>query len=144
MKECLLMGLVVGIILIHNMHLAVTVSGIIGFLVLTFFGLMLLYSLWFIISTLIIWSPRLSNLIDFLYTINGIARYPTEMIYELRNFVVYFLIPFNITVALPTKAFFNRVLAGDVVGLILLSLILFYASRRFWLFALRYYSSANS
>jgi len=130
--------------LINNLHITISALNVVGFLVLIIFGLVLLYSLWFIFSTFLIWFPQLTNLVDFLYTINGMSRYPTEMIKTLPFYLLPVLIPFTITIVTPTKALLGRILAGDVVGLILITFTLFYFSRVFWKFALRYYTSASS
>jgi ABC-2 type transport system permease protein len=130
--------------LLNKMQIQVSWLNVIGFCVLTFFGLTLLYSLWFIVSTLLIWFPQLNNLIDFLYTINGMARYPSEMIYKMPLYFIIIALPFAITVVTPTKILFNKALNGDVLGLVILSAALFYLSRKFWQFALRYYTSVGS
>jgi len=72
------------------------------------------------------------------------GRYPVEMVRELRNFVLFFLLPFSLTVATPLKVFLRSALDGDVLLLVVISLVLFAASRMFWKFALRHYTSASS
>jgi len=136
-------GLIMWYLLVR-MQVLITLINILGFFSLAFFGLVILYSIWFIVSTLIIWFPRLSNLVDLLYNLNGLTRFPPDMIYGLKNFFLLFLVPFTLTVALPTKALFNKVLSGDIFFLVTTSFILFYTSRQFWKFALRYYTSASS
>lgn len=138
------LGLGLLVFYLNIRHITLTMPGVLGFLVLILFGLILLYSLWLFFSTLLVWFPRLTNIIDFLYTINGIARYPTEMFGEIRNFIVLFLLPFAITIATPVKVLVRGTLNGDVAGLITLSIGMFVLTRLFWLFALRHYTSASS
>jgi ABC-2 type transport system permease protein len=138
------MGVGLLLFLLNNLHITVSLINIIGFFILIIFGLVLLYSLWFIFSTSLIWFPQLTNLVDFLYTINGMSRYPTEMIKTLPFYLLPVLIPFTITIVTPTKALLGRILAGDVIGLILITSALFFLSRIFWKFALRHYTSASS
>lgn len=140
----ILVSLLALVYLLIKMHIIVSLSNIIGFLALTVFSIILLYAIWFLVSTLIIWFPRLSNLVDILYNLNGISRLPPDIIYGLRSFMLLFLIPFALTIAIPTKALINKVLGGDILQLVLISVILFWLSRRFWRFALRYYTSASS
>ncbi len=130
--------------LTNQMGIHLTFIHVLSYLTLIFFGLMLLYSLWFIFSTILIWSPQLNNLIDFLYTINGMARYPTEMVKTLPFYLLPLILPFTITIVTPTRALFGKVLSGDIFVLLILAFLLFYLSRRFWKFALRYYTSASS
>lgn len=139
-----LMGTGLLIFYTHLRHVYFTAPAILGCVVFVLFGIMLLYSLWLFYSTLLIWFPRLTNIIDFLYTINGIARYPREMIGEIRNFLLLFLLPFALTIATPVKVLVRGALGGDVAGLIAVALAMFVFTRFFWLFALRNYTSASS
>lgn len=130
--------------LLPKMKISISLINIVSFAILTFFGLTLLYSLWFIISTIIIWFPTLDNLMDFLFTINGMARYPTQMIKSMPAYLLPVLLPFAITVVTPTQALFGKALNGDIIFLLILSVVLFFFSRIFWRFSLRYYTSASS
>lgn len=125
-------------------HIPISMAGVVGFLVLILFGILLLYSLWLFYSTLLIWFPRLTNINDFLYTINGMGRYPTEMIEGMKNFVIFFLLPFSIAIAAPTKVLVRGTLHGEVFGLIALTVGMLVFTRLFWLYALRHYTSASS
>ncbi|MFA5136632.1 MAG: ABC-2 family transporter protein [Patescibacteria group bacterium] len=125
-------------------NLFFTIQGWIGLVVLAFFGIMLLYSLWLFYCTLLIWFPRLTNVVEFLYTINGMARYPAEMIRELRNFVLFFLLPFSISIATPAKVLVRGAWDGDILFLIGLSGMFFILTRVFWKYALQHYTSASS
>jgi ABC-2 type transport system permease protein len=122
----------------------ITFAGWLGFAVFIIFGVALLYSLWMIYCTLLVWFPRISNLIDFLLTINGMSRYPAEMMYEVKNFILIFILPFSMAVATPVKVLVRGALDGEVAGLVILSAGLFVTSRLFWNYALRHYTSASS
>jgi len=122
----------------------ITLAGMAFFLVLSLFGIILLYSLWLSYSTLLIWFPRLTNIIDFLYTINGMARYPVEMLKGLQYFLLFFVLPFALTISTPAKVFLRGGLDQDTVILIVFSLGLFFISNQFFKFALRHYTSASS
>lgn len=139
-----LFNLIILFYLLAKMQIAITLINILGFFFLSIFGVILLYSVWFVVSTLIIWFPRLSNLIDLLHNLTGISRFPPEMIYGFKSFVLLFLVPFTLTIAIPTKVLFNKVLSGDIGLLVFLSLLFFWLSRKFWQYALRYYTSASS
>jgi len=125
-------------------HTKITPAGWIGFIVFVIFGIALLYSLWMIYSSLLIWFPRLTNITDFLFTINGMSRYPVEMIREANIFILFFILPFSIAVATPAQILVRGTLNGDVLTLTALSVFLFIFSRKFWHYALRHYTSASS
>ena len=139
-----LFNLIILFYLLAKMQIAITLVNILGFFFLSIFGIILLYSIWFVVSTLIIWFPRLSNLVDLLYNLTGISRFPPEMIYNFKSFILLFLVPFTLVIAIPTKVFFNKVFSGDIGLLVFLSILFFWLSRKFWQFALHYYTSASS
>lgn len=137
-------GIPIIIYLIIKIGITISVINFFSYLILVGFSLVLMYSIWLSFSTLIIWFPRLSNITSLLYNINGVSRFPPEMIYELKSFIFFFLIPFTLLSAVPTKTLFNKIISGEAALLILISVLLFYFSRKFWKFALRYYTSASS
>ncbi|MFZ2026715.1 MAG: ABC-2 family transporter protein [Microgenomates group bacterium] len=106
-------------------------------------GVMTLYSIWLLFSTTLIWYPNLSNMIDLLYTINGLARYPSEMIRYSGKVILYFLIPLLLTISTPVKILLHKNAIEDVIALTLCCVILFTVSRIFWKHSLRHYTSAS-
>lgn len=137
-------GAIVLIFIITSKNMQVSISNAIGFLILVGCGLVLIYSIWFLLATIIIWFPRLTNLVAFLFNISGISRYPPEIVKELNTFTFIFFLPLVIFVSTPTKALLNRFSYGDGFILVFLMTLFLLASRKFWKFALRYYTSASS
>lgn len=107
-------------------------------------GIILLYSLWFIIATLIVWYPDLSNLIELLYSFSSMGKYPREMYGHLNGFLFLFILPLTFMVIAPTKALLVRLTMVDVFGLVGFAAVLFFISRAFWKYALRSYTSASN
>lgn len=142
-----LFRVILGIIVLSYMlsltHTVVTIINVVGFFVLGLCGLTLIYSFWYITATSLIWYPRLSNLIELLYNVTGITRYPPQIVYEAKNFVLFFLLPLTFAMATPTKVLLNKVLWGDVTWLLMFTVVFFLVSRWFWKFALRFYTSAS-
>jgi len=135
-----------GAVIVHSlalMHYRPTLAAVAGYVTLMLFGIAIMYSIWFLVTTCLIWNPRLGNLVDFLFNITGVSRYPTEMLTGMKNVFLYPLIPLAVAVSTPARTLVGRVLAGDVLGLLILSVMLFAASRFFWKFALRSYTSAS-
>ena len=137
-------GLGAIIYLLHRIGVVITFPIIINWLVLVFFSIIMIYSIWLLFSTLIIRYPRLANINELLYNINGISRYPPEIIYEMKNFALLVLVPFTISIAIPTKALFNHLVSSDVSLLIGFSIMFFLLARIAWKFSLRYYTSSSS
>jgi ABC-2 type transport system permease protein len=127
-----------------KLGIPLTFLSVINWLVLIAFAIVLNYSLWLMLSSIIIVNPKLTNITELLYNLNGLARFPPDMIFELRNFILLVLVPFTLSAAIPTKALFNRLITRDVVLLLVLSIILFIASRLIWNRTLRLYTSSSS
>ena len=140
----ILIGIVFTLHMINQIHAELKLINVLGFFVLLVIGILLLYSLWFIVTTFTLWFTRLSNLVDFMFNVANIARFPQEMYHQLVWYVFLFLLPITLIVSTPTKVLLEKALAGDVVLVVLFSFSLFLISRKFWKFALRYYTSASS
>ncbi len=113
------------------------------FAVLGLVGIALMYSIWYMISTLIIKFTNLSNIIDLLYQVNGFARFPQEMFRQLNVFAFSFLLPITIVVTVPTKLLISKATFADFILFLGTSVIFFICARMFWKFSLRYYTSAS-
>ena len=127
-----------------SLSISFSLPQLLGIVALFPAGLLLLYSIWFIIITITIWFSRLSNLVELMFTVTGTARYPQEMLRQVTNYVFVFLFPFTLVVTLPTKAFLNRLHTEELFISAVITLLLFVFSRKFWKFALRSYTSASS
>lgn len=126
-----------------QMHIVFSLQFFFHFIMLLLMSLLLLYSFWFFVMTFTIWFTRLSNLIDLLYQINGIMRYPQEMYKSISPVVFLILFPLTFIIVSPAKALLHTVIAGDILWPLLFSLLFFFISRYFWRFALRFYTSAS-
>jgi ABC-2 type transport system permease protein len=140
----ILLGIAFTWYVISIAHITVTLPIIGLFCIGIAIGLLLLYSLWFIVATLIVWYPDLSNLIEFLYSASNIGRYPREMYSQANQFLFLFVLPLTFMVIAPTKILLAKLTLFDSLGLVLFALAFFVGSRYFWKFALRFYTSASS
>ncbi|HZE87311.1 MAG TPA: ABC-2 family transporter protein [Methylomirabilota bacterium] len=128
---------------LFTMRVIVTPLVLLGFIVLVVFSVMIIYSFWMLIMTLTIWFPKLSNLADLLYQINQISKFPQEIYKGASLYLLILLFPLTVVIVTPAKEILQKVLVGDVIGFIACALMLFIVSRRFWRFALRFYTSAS-
>jgi len=132
------------IYLLHALTITIPVSVGAVFLLFLIAGVLLLYSVWFLAATLTIWFPRLTNIVDVMYTVSGISRLPREMYQQLSWYIFLFLLPLTFIVITPVRALIGNVTPTDSIGLVSFAFILFFLSRKFWQFALRFYTSASS
>lgn len=108
------------------------------------FGLVILYSLWFMLGATSIWFVKVYNVTEVLRGLLEAGRYPIVAFPNAYRFFFTFIIPVAFLTTIPAEALLGR---GEVVwalgsGILALGLLLF--SRVFWRFALRFYTSASS
>lgn len=134
-------GLMIWWAIIHHYH--VGIFELLNFSFLIGVGVMVMYSIWFIFITTLIWYPNLNNMVDFLYTINGLARYPSEMLRMSGKLILYLFIPLSLVVATPIRVIIQKNLWPDELLLLGICALLFTISRKFWKYSLKYYTSAS-
>lgn len=140
----LTMGILASLWVVVTYHLPVTVWSFAATAVIILISVSLLYALWLLVTTCIIWSPRMANLVEIMYTISGMSRYPRRM-YEntLGNFVIA-LVPVVILLITPVHALIGQITVPELALLFVLAVTFNIAARKFFLFALRFYTSVNA
>jgi ABC-2 type transport system permease protein len=108
-------------------------------------GLVILYSLWFMLASIAIWYVKVSNVNEVLNGLLVAGRYPIDALPAgAYRFVFTFIVPVALLTTVPAEVALGRAGASGVgltAGFALGALVL---SRAFWRFALRYYTSASS
>ena len=138
------LGTVFAITIITIYHIPVALTGVLGFIAASFFAMILLYSIFFTLNTMVIWAPRLDNLNEVFYTLRSLGRYPRNTFRQLGEFGFVLLSPFVIILSTPTKFLLGRGSLYDFGELVLLALVMFTIARLFWKFAIRFYSGASA
>ncbi len=108
------------------------------------FGLLILYSLWFMLGATSIWFVKIYNVTEVLRGLLEAGRYPMVAYPTAYRFFFTFVVPVAFLTTVPAEAMLGRVQGGWVVGAGLLALGLLSATGVFWRFALRFYTSASS
>ena len=104
----------------------------------------ILYSLWFFISTTTIWFVKTWNATEVLRSFLYIGRFPLNSFsFSLRIFFSIF-IPIAFITTIPSEVFLGLSHFWKIFLEILVALLFISTSRKFWLFALKFYSSASS
>ena len=109
-----------------------------------FCSIVILYSLWFLITTTTIWFVKTWNATEVLRSFLYIGRFPLNSFsFSLRIFFSIF-VPIAFITTIPSEVFLGIALLWEILLEIIVAVIFFLVSRRFWLFALKYYTSASS
>lgn len=108
------------------------------------FGIVILYSLWFMLGATSIWFVKVYNVTEVLRGLLEAGRYPMVAYPAVYRFFFTFVVPVAFLTTVPAQAMLNRgQLVWSLVAAILAG-ILFALSIWFWRFALRFYTSASS
>jgi len=109
-----------------------------------FFGLVILYSLWFMLGACSIWFVKIYNATEVLRGLLEAGRYPMAAYPSAFRFFFTFIVPVAFLTTVPAEAMLGNSQLGWVLGAAVLALGLFAVSTWFWRFALRFYTSASS
>ena len=104
----------------------------------------ILYSLWFFISTTTIWFVKTWNATEVLRSFLYIGRFPLNSFsFSLRIFFSV-VIPIAFITTIPSEVFLGLSQLWKMLLEVIVASVFLFSSRKFWLFALKFYSSASS
>ncbi|MBO8219199.1 ABC transporter permease [Prochlorococcus marinus] len=107
-------------------------------------SILILYSLWFLISTTTIWFVKTWNATEVLRSFLYIGRFPLNSFsFSLRIFFSVF-IPIAFITSIPSEVFLGHTQLWKILLEVVVAIVFLITSRKFWLFGLRFYSSASS
>ena len=140
----IILGILLLIYCIKINEIIINLSFLILCLITIGCSICILYSLWFFISTTTIWFVKTWNATEVLRSFLYIGRFPLNSFsFSLRMFFSIF-IPIAFITTIPSEVFLSLAQIWKIILEIVIALIFLFSSRRFWLFALKYYSSASS
>lgn len=108
------------------------------------FGLVILYSLWFMLAATSIWFVKIYNATEVLRGLLEAGRYPIAAYPTAYRFFFTFIVPVTFLTTIPAEIILGRGQFTWLIGAAVLALALFLVSTWFWRFALRFYTSASS
>ncbi len=133
-----------GVVVYASLQVGVTLAGAALFIGALACALVILYALWFGIATTSIWFTKIYNATEVLRGLVDAGRYPLAAYPYVFRFVFTFVVPVAFLTTVPVDALLSRVSAVTLAGSLSLAVALFAASRWFWRYALRSYTSASS
>lgn len=137
-------GLCVLIYAVISAKITVGILFIVNLVMGIIFGVVAFYSLLFGLALTAFFTERLTALSSFYDMFNNALRNPLD-VYTRKNLIAdLLLLPLALVVTLPTKIIFSKVTPAYLTLEVLGALLMFTCVYKFWLFALRHYSSASS
>lgn len=127
-------------------HIDISINGlmVIGAAVYAIVGIMILYSLFFILSMTAIWTKRADFASNLFFQLWSLMRNPSSVYGRIARFIFSYIFPVILVCSTPVevllkKANFQTLFATAVVGA-----FWFWASAAVWKIAVRHYTSASS
>lgn len=107
-------------------------------------GLVILYSLWFMLGSTSIWFVKIYNVTEVLRGLLEAGRYPIVAYPAAYRVFFTFVVPVAFLTTVPAQAMLGESRLSWFMGAVFLAGVLFFISTWFWRFALRFYTSASS
>ena len=126
-----------------NYAIAVTLVNLLFYVFLILLGLVFLYSTVVLISSLAILFVQTSNLMNALFNILLIGRYPLNVYGSTGVFVFTFIFPLGVAAFYPASALLHGISLIFVLKLALIIMFYLVVNVLLWNFALKKYSSAG-
>lgn len=128
-----------------RMHYVPSALQVAGFLVLCLAGLLVHYSLMFMLASVSFWTVRAQGIVWGYYNLFNIARWPEDVFHGLFKAFFSYAIPVLLVVNVPVKMLLEKLSSPwQMVLLVVLSGFCFCVSEAVWRFSLRHYTSASS
>jgi ABC-2 type transport system permease protein len=129
----------------RQLHLVPTVAEVLGFLALCVVGILIHYSLMFMLATISFWTVRAQGIVWGYYNLFQIARLPDEAFRGLFKAVFTFAIPMLLVSNVPVRLLADK-LTSPLPLLLLLGtgVVCALVSEWVWRRSVRHYTSASS
>lgn len=107
-------------------------------------GIIILYSLWFLIASTSIWFVKTWNATEVLRAILAAGRFPVSAYPITLRFIFTLILPIAFLTTAPAEMLLNKIDISMILLGVILAFVFYKSSRLFWKFALKHYSSASS
>ena len=140
--------IILGLILLFYCIRINQINSSLSFLILSLITIIcsicILYSLWFFISATTIWFVKTWNATEVLRSFLYIGRFPLNSFsFSLRIFFSVF-IPIAFITSIPSEVFLGISQVWKILLEVIVAMVFLFTSRKFWLYALKFYTSASS
>ena len=138
-------GLGVMLYAARQLHLVPAPAQVIAFLLLCAVGILIHYSLVFLLASVAFWTVRAQGIVWGYYSLFNLARMPDEAFQGFFRAFFTFAIPILLVVNVPVRVLLNRLTSPAQMFLLLgAGGVCFLLSELFWRFSIRHYTSASA
>ena len=129
----------------RQIPLTPSLASVLGFLVFCFVGIVIHYSLMFLLATISLWTVRAQGVVYGYYNLFQIARMPDEAFRGLFKVFFTFVLPMLLVTNVPVRMLTAKLTsAAPLLLLVGMSLLCAVISEWVWRLSLRRYTSASS
>ena len=138
-------GLAVMAFAAKQLHYVPQITHLLGFFALCFAGILIHYSLMFLLATISFWTVRAQGIVWGYYNLFNIARMPDEAFSGLFKAIFTFALPMLLVSNVPVRLLVDKMDSPlSALLLVLMSLACFVVSELGWRASVRHYTSASS
>jgi len=123
---------------------AVSVTGVLGFVVLGIAGVAVMYALALAVQCLAVWSIGAEGLDDVIQGVVEAARFPVDVYRGMVRALLTFIIPVALLTTFPAEALLGRASPGLLAIAVAVAVALLGITSRLWIWSLRRYSGASA
>jgi ABC-2 type transport system permease protein len=129
----------------HKLHLHPSLMDLFGFAALCLVGLLLHYSLMFMLASVSFWTVRAQGIVWGYYNLFNIARMPDDAFRGVFKAVFTFALPVLLVSNVPVRVLGDRLTSPYTLAVLLgLGFVWAAISQWFWQLSLRHYTSAST
>ncbi len=114
------------------------------FLISLLTAAVIIYSFWIILATLAFWFIRIENILQIFWAMYIAGRWPVGIYPAWLKLILTTIVPIAFAVTVPAEALAGKLQLQSLATSIVLALVLMVASRKFWLYGIRFYSGASA
>jgi len=140
-------GTGIGVIIyaLARMHHWPSIMDVLGFGALAVAGILIHYSLMFLLASVSFWTVRAQGIVYAYYSMFNIARLPDAAFRGWFKAVFTFAVPMLLVANVPARVLVDKLhSASDVLLLLAMVVVCFFISEAMWRFSMRRYTSASS
>lgn len=139
----LILGSIYLILGMRNLHLGIPLNRIGIYVLLLFCGLILYFSISFIMNCLSFWFLQAGVLFNLFLNMTDLLRYPGEIYPKGISFFITFIIPFQFIAIVPAKYLLGEIGIGYIFGACFFAIIALIFVKIIYFFARKAYSSGR-
>ena len=121
-----------------------TALGLLGGALLIITALLIVYAVWFMLTTTAFWFVKIANLTDLFSSLFRAGQMPVSAFSGWVRVLFTFLVPVAFITTVPAEAVIGRANAAGILGAVVIAAVLLIAARLFWRYAVSTYTSASS